>query len=216
MPIQYSRHPWQAFSLAVLVEVILLVGAGVLLAGVAVKKPVPEPVTITLLNAEKQPVKPLEKPPAERPKPKVMQPKAHSQMPTPPVTPPLPAQPVPATQMPTAFTRPVPPEPAPTPVADTSKAKASELYAAKVHAAVQAAHHYPPAAAALGYTGRVRVEFNLRDGIPGNPRILVPSKIGMIDRAALSAVQNAHYPAPPAELRGQDMLYQVWVEFNRE
>ena len=118
-------------------------------------------------------------------------------------------------QVPTAFTEPVPP-PAPLPQAvKTDNAKPSAEYAAKVHAAVQAAHYYPPAAAALHYSGRVRVEFHLRDKIPSESRILVASGLGIIDRAALQAVQNAQYPTPPAELVGIDLIYQVWVEFNR-
>lgn len=213
-----THRPFQAFGLAVLLEIILLTAAGILLTGSTIIPPVPEPVTITLLNEEKPPVKPPEKPPEPKPlpKPKMMLPKRPAIPPPPRVTPPV--QTVPVAQAPTAFTQPAPPPPAPAPapVPDNSKARASDLYAAKVHAAVQAAHYYPPAAAALRYTGRVRVEFHLRDAIPGEARLVVSSGIGMIDRAALSAVQNAHYPPPPSELRGDDLIYEVWVEFNRQ
>jgi protein TonB len=92
--------------------------------------------------------------------------------------------------------------------------KISAEYAAKVRAAVQAAHHVPQALAALNYSGRVRVEFHLRDRIPAQARVLVESGVGMIDRAALQAVSGAQYPAPPPELAGEDLIYQVWVEFN--
>lgn len=210
-------HPLQAFSLAVLLEIILLLGVGVVMAGSENEKPVLKPVTITLLEEEKPVEKPPEKPPEPKlPKPKVMQSKRQTPR---PVTPPPVAQVLPVASVPTAFTRPVPPPPvapapAPASAPDTSKAKISEIYAAKVHAAVQTAHNYPPAAAALHFSGRVRVEFHLRDGVPGNPRLLEPSGYGIIDRSALSAVQNAHYPEPPHELRGEDIVYQVWVEFN--
>jgi protein TonB len=106
-----------------------------------------------------------------------------------------------------------PPPPPPAPPA-TAKADPSLEYAAKVRAAVLAAVYYPPAAAALNFTGRVRVEFHLRDAVPGAARVLTGSGIGMIDRAALQTVQNAHYPEPPEDMRGSDRLYQVWVEFN--
>ena len=42
------------------------------------------------------------------------------------------------------------------------------------------------------------------------------SGIGMIDRAALQTVQDAHYPQPPEDMRGSDRLYQVWVEFSSQ
>ena len=87
-------------------------------------------------------------------------------------------------------------------------------YAAKVRAAVQAAHTYPPAAAAIRFSGRVRVEFHLRDAVPGEARVIVPCGVGFIDRMALQVVQSARYPEPPADLRGRDNLYQVWVEFT--
>jgi protein TonB len=87
-------------------------------------------------------------------------------------------------------------------------------YQSKVRAAVLAAVYYPPAAAAMHYAGRVRVEFHLRDAVPSSLSVVVSSRIGMIDRAALQTVQNAQYPAPPAELSGKDHVYQVWVEFN--
>ena len=209
-------YPFQAFSLAVLLEIILLLGVGVIMARAAIEKPVLKPVTITLLNEEVPVVKPPEKPPEpQQPKPKVMQPRR--QTPQPIVTPEPVLPPVPVAQAPTAFTAPAAAQPVPpASVADMSKVKASDLYAAKVHAAVQAAHVYPLAAVAMHYAGRVRVEFHLRDGMPGESHIVVPSGIGMIDRAAMSAVQNARYPSPPPELRGEDMVYQVWVEFNRQ
>ena len=80
---------------------------------------------------------------------------------------------------------------------------------------MQVAHYYPPAAQALRYAGRVRVEFHLRDGVPGDARLLAGSGIGLIDRAALQAVQSARYPETPPELRGTDLIFQVWVEFDR-
>ena len=110
------------------------------------------------------------------------------------------------------FTEPTPPPPEPV----AGKAEPSAEYAAKVHAAVQAAHYYPPAAISLHYSGRVRVEFHLRDVAVSEIRLLVASGIGMIDRAALQAVQNAQYPEPPPEIQGSEHVYQVWVEFIRK
>ncbi len=88
-------------------------------------------------------------------------------------------------------------------------------YAAKVKAAVQEAVEYPAAANNMRTKSRARVEFSLLDGIRQNPHIVVSSGLDVFDRAAIHAVNIAHYPPPPAFLRGQTKLFQVWVEFHR-
>jgi len=209
MHTQYNRYPLQAFGLAVVVELILLVAVAAVLTGMSeTKSAFSETMPIVLESAEP----PSSKPP--EPKPKPPRPKPKLQIPPPEqveqTIPPPQEMPAPQVSEPTSFT-----EPAPPPAATTNKAKSIDEYASKVHAAVQAAHYYPPAAVALRYAGRVRVEFHLRDAVPGRVRLLVASGFGLIDRAALQAVQNAHYPESPPELRGNDLIYQVWVEFNR-
>jgi periplasmic protein TonB len=84
-------------------------------------------------------------------------------------------------------------------------------YDAKLTAAVQAAFHAPSTAADMNFKGRVRIEFNLRDGVVTNVRIDVPSGLGAVDRAAVKAVQMASYPFPPQALLGKDGTYQIWV-----
>ena len=88
-------------------------------------------------------------------------------------------------------------------------------YSAKVKAAVQEAVEYPSAANNMRTKSRARVEFSLRDGIQQNPHIVVSSGLDVFDRAAIHAVNIAHYPLPPAVLSGQTKLFQVWVEFHR-
>ena len=78
---------------------------------------------------------------------------------------------------------------------------------------VQAAAIYPPAAKALKFKGRVRVEFKLRNGIASNAQILTSGGLGMVDRAALQSVQTAVFPASP-DSQDKEGIYQVWVEFN--
>ena len=99
---------------------------------------------------------------------------------------------------------------APPPLVDPALAS----YTGKVKAAVQAAVVYPPAAIALGFRGRARVEFKLRDGVPSQANVIAASGMGLVDRAALQSVQTANYPAPPPSLRGKEETYQLWVEFN--
>jgi protein TonB len=216
-----SRHLLQALGLAIVVELALLASAAAILALPATTKPaLSEPVPIVLANEEQPAVEPPQpKPEPPHPKPKLLTPppKAMPPPPPPPEAPKELRQAMPVAAEPSAFTEPLPPPsvPAPTPTERADKAKPSAEYAAKVHAAVQAAHYYPPAAAALRYSGRVRVEFRLRDKIASESRLLVASGFGIIDRAALQAVQSAQYPEPPQELKGAELIYQVWVEFNR-
>ncbi|MDY7544792.1 TonB family protein [Glaciimonas sp. CA11.2] len=224
--IPIHRFPVGAFGLAVLVEIALVTVVGIILVATPSKPALSAPVPITLLSEEKPPeALPTPKPPEPaRPKPqptpktKVIPTKPQAQtVPQKPVTPPT--IPLPLAQTPTAFAEPTsmpaPPSPPTPPPATSGKADASLAYAAKVRAAVQAAVAYPPAAAALHFSGRVRVEFHLRDAIPSQASVIISSAIGMIDRAALQSVQNAHYPEPPTDMRGVDKLYQVWVEFTR-
>ena len=223
------RHfPGRAFALAILAELIIVAALAVMLAGVVSSKPaLSEPVPITLVSEEPAPPEPTPPaPPPPKPLPPVALPKPQVQpktkvvppKPTPPAAvaaapSPTPSEPAPQAETPTAFSGPVRTPPAPPPPAGNKDAPNAE-YAAKVKAAVQAAVVYPPAAAALHFSGRVRVEFHLRDGVAGQARIVTPSGVGMIDRAALQSVQNARYPEAPPDMQGKDHVYQVWVEFT--
>lgn len=202
----------QALVLAIVLETALLAGATLVLASATPVKPaVSEPVILTLVSEETPP------PPPEPPKPKSPQPKIKPQPapPTPPPPMPTPVAPVPVVETPSAFTEPVKSPPPPPPTVPSGKPDQNLEYAAKVRAAVQAAVFYPPAAASLRFSGRVRLEFHLQDAIPGEAHVLLTSGMGIIDRAALQAVQSARYPQPPADMLGADRVYQVWVEFNR-
>ena len=101
------------------------------------------------------------------------------------------------------------PAPAPPPAAPAFDP--SPAYNAKLSAAVQAAFEVPAAAAALGFKGRTRVEFSLRDGVVSGIRVVQTSGLGLADRAAMRAVQVAAFPAPPPALQGKDGVYQIWV-----
>lgn len=203
-----SRYQFQALGLAAVIEFGLLAGAAFALTSTSSMKPVLSgSETITLVSQDQPP-------PVPKPKPQVQpQPKAQ---PKPQVVPeePKPELPQVAEAQANAFTEPTPTPPPP--VAVAGNAEPSAEYAAKVRAAVQAAQFLPPAAYSLHYTGRVKVEFHMRDKVPSAVRLLVGSGIGMIDRVALQSVQNAKYPEPPPEIQGSDHVYQVWVEFSRE
>jgi protein TonB len=99
----------------------------------------------------------------------------------------------------------VPDNPAP-PLVDPAIA-----YNSKLAAAVQAAFVVPGPATSLGFKGRTRLEFQLKDGVVSNVKILQASGLGAVDRAALKAVEVAVFPAPPSTLLGKEGIYQIWV-----
>lgn len=221
MPSNQRRDSMQAFALAILIEVAIVVAAGAILVGNVPAKPaISEPVTITLTE-----MPPEEKPPESKPVPPPPVPKAKTvvkpalpklQMPVQQETPPLAAAPTEIAAAPTAFTQPAPPPPLPPPATD-GKADAQATYAAKVNNAVLVAHrqNYPAAAHLIRFNGQAQVEFHLQDGIlVGEPHILTSCGNGLFDKSALQAVQSARYPAPPAELRGDNTKITVWVQFD--
>jgi protein TonB len=190
---------FQAFGLAVIVELAVLAGAAFALTNTGSTKPVLSgSSSISLVNEDLQPLKPPAPKPKQQPKQQVIPEE------------PRPVLPQVTEAQANTFTEPVPPPPE----AVTGKAEPSAEYVAKVRAAVLAAHYYPPAASSLHYAGKVLVEFHLRDMVPGELHLLVTSGIGIIDRAALQAVQTARYPEPPPEIQGTDQIYKAWVTFT--
>ena len=85
---------------------------------------------------------------------------------------------------------------------------------ARIRDAVQAAVRYPAAARMMDVTGRARVQLDYRDGAVHGPLLAQSSGTPMLDQAALSAAQDAHYPATPPALAGRLMRFLVWVEFR--
>ena len=216
-----KSKPLQAFWLALAIEVFIVAVVALLLASSLVKHEADNPaVALTLVDEPAAPEKVPE--PTPTPKPVVQPVKMLTKIsppkpdvPHPPVN--QPTAPVAELQsdIPTAFSDPAPavtPPPAPVPV--HGKVDPNAEYAGKVHAAVQAAYFYPPAAAAMRFSGRVRVEFQLKDGHVTAAHVLQTCGIGLFDKAALQAVQVAQYPEPPAALRGQELPYQIWVDLT--
>jgi TonB family protein len=168
--------------------------------------------------------KPKQEPTPVQPKPvALVKPQLPPPEPVKPVTAPPPQAAVvpmaePAPPVPVAAPAPAPAPaatpPAPPPPAQPVVIGPSDEYKASVTAAVQAAFSYPPAAAQMGYHGRVRVAFTLQDGHPSGPRILVSGGMQMIDRAALRTVLVASYPAAPRNLLGAAINFEVWIEFR--
>lgn len=225
-----SLSRWQAFGLALFIELAVLLCALIWLttASTPVEQTV-VPLSIELLAPDVPPE------PEKRQQAALPEPAPH----VPPLQAVLPAQRVvqravqPALASPQTPVAAAPPEIVPAAVATSqpnpysSPVQASQpasaappllpvvdpapAYNAKLAAAVQAAFELPAAASALNFKGRTRIEFALHDGLASAIRIIVSSGLGAVDRAAVKAVQAAVFPSPPAALQVKEGGYQIWV-----
>ena len=84
----------------------------------------------------------------------------------------------------------------------------------QIRAAIQAALRYPPAAAAMQLTGRAQVQLEYQSGSVRNIQLARSAGSPLLDRAAVSAVRDARYPAAPPEIGDRPLLLLVWVELN--
>jgi len=87
-------------------------------------------------------------------------------------------------------------------------------FTADVHAVVQAAATMPRAAALQHREGRTQVRFAYLDGHVEAVAVAQSSRSRLLDDAALAAVQRAHYPPPPATLRGRRLTLLEWIDFR--
>jgi TonB family protein len=205
---------WSSLGIAATVEAALI---GLILAWLIFHE-VTQPyqsLPIEILSETKpvEAVKPeTPKPPTPKIEPRVVKTQPQIQPPTPQPTPAVvtPTE-TPVASTPTAFTQPAPPPPAPS---EPKNIGPTDEYIARVKAAVQTAFYYPMAAIEMGLHGRVRVGFNLKGTLVSEPHIVSSSGLGIIDRAALQAVQKANYPTPSAEIRDRSIAYEVWIEFK--
>ena len=154
----------QAFGLALLIEAFIIAGVVALMAASSsTQAQHTEPVALTLLAEEPpeqpkpQPPKPPQVKPVTREMPKVQTVPHLAQLNQ--ITSPEAEM---QSDVQTAFADPAPSPPALPPPAP-SNAKFEQDYAGKVHDAVQAAYFYPPAAAAMRFSGRaVKIVIHLQ------------------------------------------------------
>lgn len=83
-----------------------------------------------------------------------------------------------------------------------------------IQAAVRAAATMPEAAILQHRTGRAQVRFSYLDGHAEALALAQTSRSRLLDDAALAAVRRAHYPPPPAPLRGRRLKLLVWIDFS--
>lgn len=84
----------------------------------------------------------------------------------------------------------------------------------QLKAAIDAAKVYPRQAILAGATGSTIVSFDYHDGTVTNIRVDRSSGDRSLDRAAMDAVHNAHYPAPPPQFAGQTIHPVITVVFS--
>ena len=85
---------------------------------------------------------------------------------------------------------------------------------ARIREAVQAAVQYPAAARMMNLRGRARVRLDYQDGNVGGVGLAQSAGNGLLDSAAIRAVQEARYPKPPSEIAGRLLRLLVWVDFS--
>jgi TonB family protein len=85
---------------------------------------------------------------------------------------------------------------------------------ASIDDAVRRQAAMPPAAIRQRREGRAQLRFSYLDGAVAEIAVAQSSQSRLLDDAALQAVRAAHYPAPPASLRGRRLALQVWINFR--
>jgi protein TonB len=204
------RTPWQRlgpYVLAAFLEVILLAGIWYFLERPAPKHDQDDTTEIAMVEAPPTPAPPKPAPPP--PPPKVVEPpKAPPKFVHPILRPP--PMVVPPMTLPPQVMAPPPPAPPQPPV----NAEVVDKFQAEVRAAIQAAIIYPPTARMMKQQGRAKVAFTLTQGHAEGAQIVQSSGVATIDAAALAAVRDANYPAPPPEVAGKPLPFAVFVVFS--
>lgn len=85
---------------------------------------------------------------------------------------------------------------------------------ARIDDAVRRQAVMPPAAIRQHRDGRAQLRFSYLDGTVDSIAVAQSSESRLLDAAAVQAVRAAHYPAPPAGLRGRRLALQVWIDFR--
>lgn len=198
-----------SYVLAALLEIILLAGIWHFLERPAPTRDKDDTTEIAMVEAPPTPAPPKPVPPPPPPPKVVEPPKVVPKIfhviprPAPMVVPPM--------VLPPEVTAPPPPPPPPAPAVN---AEVVDRFQAEVRAAIQAAIVYPPTARMMKQQGRAKVAFTLTRGHAEGAQIIQSSGVATIDTAALAAVRDATYPAPPPEMAGKPLSFAVFVVFS--
>ncbi|MGH8415304.1 MAG: energy transducer TonB [Gammaproteobacteria bacterium] len=202
----FTARSGVSFILAIIAEVLIgLILAGIIIWHVTHPEPPPPVQKVAVVTIPPNPPPPPP-PPPKIPEPKLAPPQALSEVPpiptpipTPNAVPPPPPQPPPQA---------MPPPP------QVNMAALRDSFYAELHAAIDAAKVYPRQAILSGATGTVTVGFEYYNGSVSNVHVERSSGDRSLDRAAMDAVNHAHYPSAPPQFANQKLHFSIPVVFN--
>lgn len=220
----------QSFGIAIVIEVLLIVGLVSCVDHVHTEALKQQVSVIQLTEAPPEPKKPEPRKPEPTPKPeskpKVIPPKHEQPKPVEKKVEPKPVKqhvmpkpelPKPAEEKPTEVAKPTavtqpapPPQPAP-PVESKPDPQVVNAYAAKLNAAIQAATHCPDG---VEYVGHPKVGFTLHGTSVSNVHLLAGTGNDATDNAAKHAVLDANIPEPPEDLANKAHSYVVPISLS--
>ncbi|MBU2753139.1 TonB family protein [Acidithiobacillus sp. CV18-2] len=175
-------------------------------------KVVPKPV-VKPTPPKPMPPKPVihhSPPPPPTPHPKMVVPP--KPVPTPPAPPvkvaPPPPKPVPVPKPVTP-----PPPPAPPPMSAAEKADLMGQYVAELRPIIQNQLHVPAELRAMGLSGTATVEFEVSpSGQVLWAKVIKPSPLGPVNRAAVAAVKSGNFPAFLQKMPKQNTVFEIPIE----
>ena len=229
MPEPKERHFKYAVGGAVVVEALLVLGLiwyGHSMPPVKAVKPKEHVIAVQMVTlpqpSPKVVPKPLPKPvppkpvvhhvppPPPRPHPKVViPPKPASTPPAPPVKQVTPPKPVPMPAPKPVVT----PPPAPPPMSAQQTASMMGRYVGMVRPIIQQSLRVPAELRAMGLSGKATVEFEISpSGQLLWAKIIKPSPLGAVNRAALAAIQKGGFPPFLKKMPKQNTVFQIDVK----
>ncbi|MBU2855798.1 energy transducer TonB [Acidithiobacillus ferrooxidans] len=230
MPEPKERHFKYAVGGAVSVEVLLVLGLvwyGHIRPPVNAVKPKEHVIAVQMVTLPQPPAKvvpkPLPKPvppkpvvhhvtpPPPRPHPKVVIPPKPA--PTPPVKTATPPTPTPKSVVTPAPKPLVTPPPAPPPMSAEQAASLMGRYVGLLRPMIQQNLHVPAELRAMGMSGKATVEFEISPtGQLLWAKIIRPSPLSAVNRAALAAVKDGGFPPFLKKMPKQNTVFQIDVE----
>lgn len=212
-----SRRFLLALLAAAILEISMVWAAAYYAQHAQPKYKQPQTVKIQVISPPKpKPVPPKPIPPKPIP-PKPMPPKPKPIVPPKPIPKPVVRHTVTPKPRPVEHQvhTPPPPPPQPAPIPEAVQANALELYAGAVHETVQAGLQVPETVKMMGLSGATEVALQIApDGMLLNASVVKSSGISLIDRAALSAVRMAKYPAFTADMPNHEITVDITVKLK--
>ena len=150
-------------------------------------------------------------PPPPAPHPKMVVPPRP--IPTPPA-PPVKATPPPK---PVPVPKPVTPPSPPPPLSAAEKADLMGQYVATLRPIIQGQLHVPAELRAMGMSGTATIEFEVSPtGQVLWARVIKPSPLGAVNRAALAAIKSGNFPPFLKKMPKQNTIFEIPIEVGAD